>query len=108
VYPLPYLWLAHDCLGKCLVVIALLLIVNKVIADLLPEEVAINDRLIYLLSNLFGSMVPFRDQAPVFLNATCSLEWCNFRVEVGLEEKWDAGSLSRAGLKTEINILTIR
>jgi hypothetical protein len=25
------------------------------------------------------------------LNATCSLEWCDFRVEVGLKEKRDAG-----------------
>jgi hypothetical protein len=25
------------------------------------------------------------------LNATCSLEWCDCCVEIGLEEKWDAG-----------------
>jgi hypothetical protein len=88
VYPLPSLWLAHDCLGECLIVFAL--IITKVIADLPPEEVAINDGLVCLLSNLFGGMVPFRDEALVILNATCSLEWCNFRVKVGLEEERNA------------------
>ncbi len=65
-------------------------ILNEVIADLLPEEFAINDWLIYLFLNSFGGMVLFRDDAQVFLNATCSLEWCDFCVEIGLEEKWDA------------------
>lgn len=87
MYPLPSPWLAHDCLGECLVVFAL--ITSKVIADLLPEEVAVDDWLIYLL-NLFGGTVPFREESQAFLDATCSLEGCNFRVKVRLEEKWDA------------------
>lgn len=87
MYPLPPPWLAHDYLCDCLVVFALM---NKIIADLLPEEVAINDRFIYLLSSLFGGMVPFRDVVQVFLHATCSLERCNFCVKVGLKEKWYA------------------
>jgi hypothetical protein len=71
--------------------------VDKVIADLLPEEVAINNWLIYLLFlNLLRGIVPFRNEAQVFLNATCSIEWCDFRGEVGLEEKRDAGIRSRA------------
>jgi hypothetical protein len=41
------------------------------------------------------------------LKATCSLEWCDIRVEVGLEEKWDAGICQGMGSKTEINPLTI-
>lgn len=76
---------------------------DKVIVDLLPEEVAINDWFIYLFLNLLRGTVPFRDGAQVFLNATCSLKWCDFRVEVGLEEKWNAGICSRAGLKIEID-----
>lgn len=84
--PYHFLWLAHDCLGKCLVVFALLIVMDKVIADLLPEEVTINDWLIFV----FGGIVTFGDEAQVFLNAACSLEWCDFGVEVGLEEKWDA------------------
>ena len=83
------MWLAYNCLGKCLVVSAPGM--NKVIADLLPEEITINDWLINLLLSLFGGTVLFRVEAPVFLDATCSLEWCNFCVETGLEEKWDAG-----------------
>jgi len=86
MYPLPSPWLAHDYLGECLVVFAL--ITSKVIADLLPEEVAINNWLIYLL-NLFGGIVPFREETQIFLYAACSLEGCDFRVKVGLEEKWD-------------------
>jgi len=82
------LWSTHNYLGECLVVFAPIL--NEVIADLLPEEFAINDWLIYIFLNSFGGMVLFRDDAQVFLNATCSLEWCDFCVEIGLEEKWDA------------------
>ena len=88
MYPLPSPWLAHDHLGECLVVFAL--IMSKVIADLLPEEVAINDWFVCLW-NLFEGMVPFRDETQVFLDAACSLEGRDFRVKVGLEEKWDAG-----------------
>jgi hypothetical protein len=64
---------------------------NKVIADLFPEEIAINNWLINILLSLFGGTVLFRVEAQVFLNATCSLEWCDLCVEIGLEEKWDAG-----------------
>jgi len=53
----------------------------KVIVDLLPEDVAINDWLIYLLRNLFEGMVLSLKSVRV------RLEQCNFRVEVGLEEK---------------------
>jgi hypothetical protein len=63
----------------------------KVIADLFPEEIAINDWFISLLLSLFGGTVLFRFEAQFILNATCGLEWCNFCVEIGLEEKWDAG-----------------
>jgi len=84
------LWLAHDCLGECLVLFVP--IANKVIADLLPEEVAVDDWLIYLLSILFGGVVLFRDLAQVFLDAAYSIEWRDFRVKVGLEEKWDTGT----------------
>ena len=86
----------HPCssplisLGKCLVVFAPIMN-NKVIADLFPEEVAINDWLINLLLSLFRGTVPFRVEAQMFLNATCGLEWRDFCVEIGLEEKWDAG-----------------
>ena len=83
------MWLAHNCLGKCLVVFAL--VMNKVIADLFPEEIAINDWLINLLLSLFGRTVLFRVEAPVFLDATRSFEWRDFCVEIGLKEKWDAG-----------------
>jgi hypothetical protein len=79
----------HNRLGKCLVVFAP--IVNKVIANLFPEEIAINDWLINILLSWFGGTVLFRVEAQVFLNATCSLERYDFCVEVGLEEKWDAG-----------------
>lgn len=48
----------RNCLGKSLVVFAP--IMNEVIADLFPEEIAINNRLIYLLLSLFGRTVPFR------------------------------------------------
>ena len=84
------MWLAHSCLGKCLVVFAPP-VINKVIADLFPEEITINDWLINLLSSLFGGTVLFRVEAQVFLNATCSLKWCDCCVEIGLEEEWDAG-----------------
>ena len=82
------MWLAHNCLGKCLVAFAP--VMNKVIADLFPEEIPINDWLINILLSLFGGTVLFRVEAQVSLSATCSLEWCDFRVEIGLEEKWDA------------------
>ncbi len=45
------------------------------------------------------------------LNASCSLERCDFRVEVGLKEKWDAGidqSIEGVRMKTAMNPLTIR
>lgn len=64
---------------------------NKVIADLFPEEIAINNWFINHLLSLFRRTVLFRVEARVFLNTTCSLEWCDFSVEIGLEEKWDAG-----------------
>lgn len=89
MYSLPSLWLAHNCLDEYLVVFAP--IVNKVIADLFPEEIAINDWLINLLLSLFGGALLFRAEVRVILNATCSLEWCDFRIKIGLEEKWDAG-----------------
>jgi hypothetical protein len=56
-------------------------------------------------------MVLSRDEAQVFLNAPCSLERCDFRVEVGLKEKWDAGidqSIEGVRMKTAMNPLTIR
>jgi hypothetical protein len=90
---------------KCLVVSVSTI---KVIADLLPEEVAINDWLIFILQNLFGGIVLSPEEAQVFLNAPCSLKRCDFRVEVGLEEKWDAGMICEGmGLKAEIDPLTI-
>ena len=45
---------------------------NKVIPDLFPEEIAINDWLINLLVSLFGGTLLFRVEAQAFLNATCS------------------------------------
>lgn len=69
---------------------------NKVIADLFPEEIAINNWFINQLLSLFGGTVPFRVETRVLLNTTCSLEWCNFSVEIGLEEKWDAGGFISA------------
>jgi hypothetical protein len=63
---------------------------NKIIADLLPKKIAINDWLINLLLSLFGGTGLLRVKAQVILNATCSLEWCDCCVEIGLEEKWDA------------------
>jgi hypothetical protein len=83
----PSLSFAHNCLGEFLVVFAPTS--DKVIVDFLPEKVAINDWLVYFLQNLFVGMVTFCDEVQISLNATCSLEWCNFRVEVGLEEKGD-------------------
>ena len=81
----------------------------KVFADLLPEEVTINDWLIFLLRNYFGGMVLSPEDAQVFLNAPCSLERRDFCVEVGLEEKWDAGVIRKCmTLKAEIDLLTIR
>jgi hypothetical protein len=65
---------------------------NKVIADLPPEEVAINDWLIYSFRACLEDGA-FRVEAQVFLKATCSLEWCDSCVEVGLEEKWDASMI---------------
>ena len=83
------MWLAHNCLGECLVVFGS--IVNKVIADLFTEEIAINDWLINILFRLFGGTALLCVEAQVFLNATCSLERCDFRVEIGLEEEWNSG-----------------
>jgi hypothetical protein len=74
-------------------------IINKVIADLFPEEIAINDWFINHFFSLFRGTVPFRVEAQVFLDATCSLEWCDFGVEIGLEEKWDAGICQERILK---------
>lgn len=76
-------------------------------ADFLSEEVAIYDWLVYFLRNLFGGMVLFCDEVQVFLNATCSLERRNFRVKLGLEEKWDAGICQGMGSENNINPLTI-
>lgn len=83
------MWLADSRLGEYLIVFAPAL--NKVIADLFPEEIPINDWLIDLLLSLFGGVMLFGVGTQVFLDATCSLERCNFCVEIGLEEKWDAG-----------------
>jgi len=48
------------------------------------------------------------EQAQIFLNAPCGLERCDFRVEVGLEEKWDADMICKGmGLNAEIDSLTI-
>ena len=53
-------------------------------------------------------MVLSPEEAQVFLNAPCSLERRDFRVEVGLEEKWDAGMIYKGmGMKAEIDPLTI-
>ncbi len=60
---------------------------------------------------MFSGIVLSRDEAQVFLNAPCSLERCDFRVEVGLKEKWDAGidqSIEGVRMKTAMNPLTIR
>jgi hypothetical protein len=44
--------------------------------------------------------VLFRVVKPqVFLNATCSLEWCDFCVEIGLKEKWYADISVRSGFE---------
>jgi hypothetical protein len=64
---------------------------NKVIADLFPEEIAINNWFINHLLSSFGGTVLFRVKARVFLDTTCSLKWCDFSVEIGLKEKRDAG-----------------
>ena len=88
MYPLLSTWLTHSRLGKCLVVFAPT--INKVIADLFPEEIPINDWLVDPLLSLIGGVVLFRVDAQVFLDATCSLERCDFCVEIGLEEKRDA------------------
>jgi hypothetical protein len=81
----------HNRLGKCLVVFVP--IMNKVIANLFPEEIAINDWLINLLLSMFGGTALFRVEVYVLLNATCSLKWRDVCVEIGLEEKWDAGMI---------------
>ena len=80
---------AHNRLGEFLVVIVST--IDKVPADFLPKKVAIHDWLVYFPRGLVGDMVLFCDKVQVLLNATCSLERCNIRVEVGLKEKWDAG-----------------
>ena len=85
----PSLWLAHNGLRECLVVFAPAR--NKIIADLPPQVVSINDWLICFLLTFLGGMVLFLTEAQVFLKATCSLKWCDSRVKVRLEEKWDAG-----------------
>jgi hypothetical protein len=57
---------------------------------------------------LFGGRVLSTEQAQIFLNAPCGLERCDFRVEVGLEEKWDADMICKGmGLNAEIDSLTI-
>lgn len=55
-------------------------------------------------------MVLSSEEAQILLKAPCSLERCDFGVEVGLEEKWDAGMICK-GIDleaAEINPLTIR
>lgn len=82
----------HPCGSPTTVSVNLVVFVSiviKVIADLFPEEIAINDWFISLLLSLFGGTVLFRFEAQFFLNATCGLEWCDFCVEIRLEEKWD-------------------
>ena len=59
---------------------------TKVITDLLQKEVAINDRLIFLLRSLLGDMLLSPEEAQIFLDAPCSIKRCDFRVKVGLEK----------------------
>jgi hypothetical protein len=53
-------------------------------------------------------MVLSPEGAQVLLNTPCGLERCDFCVEIGLEEKWDAGMVCKGmGSKAEIDLLTI-